>query len=947
MKKHYLFIFFLLLLVVQGYSQNQLTPHGTATSTTPSLECGHDAIPKKYQYDYADFDKAAYAKFMEVEYKSARTDQQQATSRSTPITVTFKNVGKVAVDKYWVSNGKLIKYRSIPAGQTIEQNTYIGHEWVFKDRDLIVGTYTVNRENTSYIVSPMDDSCFEIPVNLVVVYKSDGTGNQSKAELYEKFDQMNKLCENSNWRVRFKITRFEQVYSDYYYSIPRAEIGRMVEIRDKYTNYPAAVPLIQNGYLGKDVGGLGGVHLFAFSINIGADAWLHEIGHFFGLHHTHAQLEEGKELVNGSNCRVAGDLLCDTPASPNTVSLIDNCTYIGTERDPNGMLYRPDIKNVMGYNIDCEKNVVTFEQEKRLLFFLRNFLVYKTIDPCSTTPLRSKCTEIFVKGRARDIGSGGGQTYMVGATDRRIYQRKADKWEGLPFEFDGERLDVTGAGTPWVVAKDNRIYYYANNRWVNTNGRGLDVGCSGNEVYVIGTDSMAYRRVNNGWQKLPDLKAKRIDVDGNGRPWIASSTNSIYKFINDTWQRIGLANVKDVSIAEGGQKIWILSKSGIMREYIGKNMFTDNGYESENITVGSDNVVWTTDEFNNIYKKTCEELQESQAPLHIYPGTYSITSKQSNKALSLYGWNKNNGNNIIQWDYLGFDNQQWMLEHLGDNVYTVTLKYSNKGLDVTGVRTNNGANIHQWDYVGGENQKWKIQPVGDGYYRLIAVHSGKALSINRNLTTNGANIHQWEYVDVSSQKWRFDQVAAGRSKQEGHSMEVFASKGRNAEVQFVANQAFKPTQYHIQHSTDKVNFATISSLPASDVSDLDTYQFTDESPHDGQNYYQVAVEYEDGYQEIIPAQSLDFPVLEGGISVFPNPAQDELFINLKSFIGQGGQLSIVNPYGQLMQQLDLAEIQDATVRINTTTYENGLYYLNVQVGKQKMVTEKILIHRLY
>jgi hypothetical protein len=39
----------------------------------------------------------------------------------------------------------------------------------------------------------------------------------------------------------------------------------------------------------------------------------HEVGHYLGLWHTHTTTN-GPELVNGANCKIAGDELCDTPA---------------------------------------------------------------------------------------------------------------------------------------------------------------------------------------------------------------------------------------------------------------------------------------------------------------------------------------------------------------------------------------------------------------------------------------------------------------------------------------------------------------------------------------------------------------------------------------------------------------------------------------------------------
>ncbi len=76
----------------------------------------------------------------------------------------------------------------------------------------------------------------------------------------------------------------------------------------------------------------------------------HELGHAFSLKHTHST-SEGEELANGSNCSVAGDLLCDTPADPRLSSDLvnDDCEYIGTDLDNQQNPYNPDTGNYMSY----------------------------------------------------------------------------------------------------------------------------------------------------------------------------------------------------------------------------------------------------------------------------------------------------------------------------------------------------------------------------------------------------------------------------------------------------------------------------------------------------------------------------------------------------------------------------------------------------------------------
>ena len=74
-----------------------------------------------------------------------------------------------------------------------------------------------------------------------------------------------------------------------------------------------------------------------------------EIGHYFGLLHTHSTFN-GIEFANGSNCAVAGDLHCDTPADYNlSLGGLTSCTYTGQFVDLNGDPYNPNPSNVMSY----------------------------------------------------------------------------------------------------------------------------------------------------------------------------------------------------------------------------------------------------------------------------------------------------------------------------------------------------------------------------------------------------------------------------------------------------------------------------------------------------------------------------------------------------------------------------------------------------------------------
>lgn len=111
----------------------------------------------------------------------------------------------------------------------------------------------------------------------------------------------------------------------------------------------------------------------------------HELGHFFSLIHTHAQnaynpIPTTDELVNGSNCAIAGDFICDTPADPGLYSFRmapwPVCQYIDTvTADINGDVYQPIVNNFMSALSLCS-NSFTAEQYDRMAYILDHHRAY-------------------------------------------------------------------------------------------------------------------------------------------------------------------------------------------------------------------------------------------------------------------------------------------------------------------------------------------------------------------------------------------------------------------------------------------------------------------------------------------------------------------------------------------------------------------------------------------
>ena len=116
----------------------------------------------------------------------------------------------------------------------------------------------------------------------------------------------------------------------------------------------------------------------------------HEMGHCLNLYHTH-ELQFGQELPNGSNCKTAGDLVCDTPADPNLSSFGDdlvNCSFSSGSITVNGITYYPDTKNLMSYTApECMQRFSDGQIERMKDAMFNAPILQDVLTCCSTEPI--------------------------------------------------------------------------------------------------------------------------------------------------------------------------------------------------------------------------------------------------------------------------------------------------------------------------------------------------------------------------------------------------------------------------------------------------------------------------------------------------------------------------------------------------------------------------------
>lgn len=170
------------------------------------------------------------------------------------------------------------------------------------------------------------------------------------ANIQQSVDSLNKqfspIC------VSFEICEFRYIDNFQYLRVDTAkewkEMQVLYHVKNRINIYYVNTLLAPSGAGFAGLGKIGEFNKDGLVLTNASDKLInHEMGHYFGLKHTF-ETEDGKELVDGSNCATTGDKICDTPADPNG-AIDGSCTFTDMQKDANGDFYDPLVNNIMSY----------------------------------------------------------------------------------------------------------------------------------------------------------------------------------------------------------------------------------------------------------------------------------------------------------------------------------------------------------------------------------------------------------------------------------------------------------------------------------------------------------------------------------------------------------------------------------------------------------------------
>lgn len=222
-----------------------------------------------------------------------------------------------------------------------------------------------------------------VPLKFHLVGKDDGSERISYTRVLDQLCLLNEIFADTEMQFYvfegFNEINSTAIYEDHFSTRASMAMGREKE------NRALNVWLLGEAQLDNSVGQTFGYYtpfedwLVIRNIHINKRGYTlpHEIGHYFSLLHTFNGWGENgaepysdtyagqpaperssggvlNEYADGSNCAIAGDMVCDTPADYLYLEKLNfnGCEYTGTMLDPKGEALMPDPALIMGYFAD-------------------------------------------------------------------------------------------------------------------------------------------------------------------------------------------------------------------------------------------------------------------------------------------------------------------------------------------------------------------------------------------------------------------------------------------------------------------------------------------------------------------------------------------------------------------------------------------------------------------
>lgn len=158
------------------------------------------------------------------------------------------------------------------------------------------------------------------------------------------------------------------------------------------------------------------------------------------------------------------------------------------------------------------------------------------------------------------------------------------------------------------------------------------------------------------------------------------------------------------------------------------------------------------------------------------------------------------------------------------------------------------------------------------------------------------------------------------------------------ELKWTVQNSTDVATYTVERSHDGINAYTIAELASHHQSATDYYQTIDANPRYGTNYYRLRAQHLDGQSSFSDWRAVDIGGPAHATKVFPNPASDQISIQLPN--PTNAQIRLFNTLGQLVAAQTFDQ-PNQTHTLSLADLPAGIYTLQILLDDHSVSTHQI------
>ena len=174
----------------------------------------------------------------------------------------------------------------------------------------------------------------------------------------------------------------------------------------------------------------------------------------------------------------------------------------------------------------------------------------------------------------------------------------------------------------------------------------------------------------------------------------------------------------------------------------------------------------------------------------------------------------------------------------------------------------------------------------------------------------------------------------------GHKVISTDLSGSVVEINWQTARELNNDRFEIYRSENGEDFDIVQVVPGAGTSSkINSYSIVDQArPNTKILYYKLVQIDFDGTSEAFKALSVNLSNLEGQVSIYPNPAQNEIEFKISN--AKSTEITITNINGDVV----LAKTVKDSVRVDVSEWRAGLYFLRATSNNTEVVNRKIVIN---